>query len=229
MQKVIDVPFEFVRKEKFIKLSGSREEHVLYSVYNRSVLDESLKLIADEIQAQFDLQDKVIVFASVIVAKKESSPSSFFEEHADGKGRVFVKSLTYLTNVPDISHGPLEFGGVPVLGSKGTTVVFDSETLHKGYPNVSDQDRLALTLIFTDKLSRIGLQEVGTGCTTQECDDYCSGEMVMTWCDYASCDCDSHIEKSESESTATKNWSQIWTVVIFIVIGALYLLNYFQR
>ena len=212
--KQLSFDFEFVRKPKFVKLQGSREEHVLFSVYGTNVLDESLKNISDQIKSEFSL-DKTLVYASVIVAKKGSAPSSFFEEHADGEGRNFVKSLIYLTDVPDITHGPLEFGGVPVLGNKGTTILFDSDTLHIGHPNTSTEDRLVLTMIFVSpNLSS------NHGCSAQECLEYCTlPDGTMSWCDSSVCDCEND----------PVDWSLRWTYVLLGILFFFVFLSVFYR
>jgi hypothetical protein len=146
--------FEYQASSKPTKLGGSREEHILYNtrLKTNKPLTQALINISNEIKSKnAELANMDMTYASVIIAKKNSPPKDL-EVHTDSKdeNQIFIRSMTYLTDVPENSNGPIVFQN-PVLGPKGTTVLYGSNVPHGGLVNTSNIDRIGLTIIFTNK------------------------------------------------------------------------------
>jgi hypothetical protein len=180
--------FSYELNRKPAKLLGSREEHILYWDGGNAPPSQALLNVSNEIKSKSAALDTMdMIYASIIIAKKNSTGD--FDAHTDSVSPdlEFVRSLTYLTDVPDDTHGPIKFSET-VLGIKGTTVTYGSNVLHSGLPNTSNDDRVALTIIFRERgLLRVG---VGTsGCDLQQCVEYCADETMNGWCIWSECDC----------------------------------------
>lgn len=202
--------YKFKKNKKFVKKrDGLREEHVICNYHTKSLISKELKDISEEIISKFSvLQNKTLVYVSVIVAKKNADKNNIFHVHADSKTKNYYRSLTYLTDVPNINHGPIVFDNSPILGQKGTTVMYDSKQLHSGLPNISNIDRNALTMIFVDNKNILEY----INCSETDCEEYCSGNECITHC--TNCSCGNDI-----------NWGLVLTV--FIVIGAAIIALYY--
>lgn len=92
---------------------------------------------------------KPLRFASLMQAIPTDGPSQ--RMHQDASNDEQMNAIVYLTDVSEVKNGPIEFENGPVLGPKGTAVVYHANDMHRGVANHSSMDRLALTMAFSDE------------------------------------------------------------------------------
>jgi hypothetical protein len=122
--------------------SGNRVEYPL------DLADPLVQNIQEQLNIGMPLR-----FASLMEARPSNGPSQEF--HADSYEKR-LNALVYLTDVLDESFGPIEFESVgPVLGSKGTAVIYPASEMHRGVANHAEVPRMALALAFSDSETKI--------------------------------------------------------------------------
>jgi len=109
----------------------------------RLPLDTTVLSVADQIGVDMPLR-----FASIIVAHNTDEPDQDF--HEDGTYDS-VNAIVYLTDVPHAENGAIEFESVgPIIGQRGSAVVYGAREHHRGIANRTSYDRIALGLVFSN-------------------------------------------------------------------------------
>lgn len=124
--------------------------------------DETLQDIVNQVRVAANV-DAPLRFASLMEAKPTTDASQEF--HVDSTDDSRVNAIVYLTDVLDVSQGPVEMASQgPVLGPRGTAVIYKATDMHRGVANHSEKRRLALAMAFApseDSIRTIGQVEVG--------------------------------------------------------------------
>jgi hypothetical protein len=128
----------FPEVHNFVTKEGSRREWKL------DINDSFVQSIVKQLPI-----NKPLRFASLMQAMPTEGPSQ--RMHKDASNDEQMNAIVYLTDVADIINGPIEFENGPVLGPKGTTVVYHANDMHRGVANRSSEERLALTMAFSDE------------------------------------------------------------------------------
>jgi hypothetical protein len=134
-------PEGFPQIDTYITKQGSRREWKL------STEDSFVQSIVKQLAIH-----KPLRFASLMQALPTDGPSQTM--HKDSNDSDRTNAIVYLTDV-DADNGPIEFLSGPVVGPRGTTVVYQANEMHRGLANHGDKDRLALTMAFSDNDSTI--------------------------------------------------------------------------
>ena len=136
LQHLESVPTSFPLNGSGLVKSGGRTEYAL-------PLDDTVRAIADQLNVSMPLR-----FASVIVARQTDEPDQPF--HEDGTYDS-MNAIVYLTDVPDSEYGAIEFQAEgPILGERGSAVVYGAREIHRGRSNRMSQERIALGLVFSN-------------------------------------------------------------------------------
>lgn len=136
---ITNVHYEgFPNVDQYITKDGSRREWKL------DLSDPFVTSIVKQLPIT-----KPLRFASLMQAVPTNGLSQ--KMHQDASNDEQMNAIVYLTDVSDIENGPIEFTNGPVLGPKGTTVIYHANDMHRGVANHSSVDRLALTMAFSDE------------------------------------------------------------------------------
>jgi hypothetical protein len=121
--------------------SGSRTEYLIEDI-------TPYEKIGQTILQKSDQQILPLRYASIIKASQATRHQEFHRDSGKYKSiRVFI----YLTDVTESYMGAIEFEDGPVLGPKGTAVIYSSENLHRGVANTTANERWALALAFCEQ------------------------------------------------------------------------------
>jgi hypothetical protein len=115
-------------------------------------LDNAVMSVADQLNIL-----KPLRFASLVEARPSEGESQAF--HVDSHSSERTTAIVYLSDVPDVSYGPVELESTgPVLGPRGTAVVYNN-VMHRGVVNRSEKTRMALALAFDE--SDVPIKTIG--------------------------------------------------------------------
>jgi hypothetical protein len=96
-------------------------------------------------------------FVSIIKANKGYVDQNFHKDNNEGL-RIFI----YLTDVENEDSGAIDFTSGPVIGKRGTGVIYSAGELHRGLANNSSSTRWGLAMAFSsnnNKIKTIGVTE----------------------------------------------------------------------